>query len=71
MLVAMSTVAAVKAAISRLTLEERADVARSLHEWEDDAWDEQMRRDLGAGRSDRFLANVDDNIDHGRLCDLP
>jgi hypothetical protein len=39
----MSTVAEIKAAISQLTLEERAEVARCLHEWEDDAWDKQTQ----------------------------
>ena len=43
-LVCMSTVAEIKAAISQLTLEERAEVARCLHEWEDDAWDKQMQQ---------------------------
>jgi hypothetical protein len=32
----MSTVAEIKAAIPSLTLEERADVARCLSEWQDD-----------------------------------
>ena len=39
----MSTVAEIKAAISQLTLAERAEVARCLHEWEDDAWDKQTQ----------------------------
>jgi ribosome recycling factor len=33
----MSTVAEIKAAIPSLTLEERAEVARCLSEWQDDA----------------------------------
>ena len=32
----MSAVAEIKAAIPKLTLEERADVARCLSEWQDD-----------------------------------
>ena len=67
----MSTVADIKAAISQLTLEERAEVARCLHEWEDAAWDKQMQQDLAAGKLDRLLAKVDDDIDHGKLRDLP
>jgi ribosome recycling factor len=67
----MSTVAEIKAAISRLTLEERAEVARCLHEWEDDAWDEQIREDLAAGKLDTLLAKVDDDIDQAKLRDLP
>ena len=67
----MSTVAEIKAAISRLSLEERADVARCLHEWEDDAWDRQMQQDLAAGKLDRLLAKVDADIEAGKLRDLP
>jgi hypothetical protein len=52
----MSTVAEIKAAIPKLTLEERAEVARCLHEWEDDDWDRQMQQDLAAGKLDRVLA---------------
>ena len=63
----MSTVAEIKAAISRLSLEERADVARCLHEWEDDAWDRQMQQDLAAGKLDRLLAKVDADIEAGKL----
>ena len=70
-LVYMSTVTEIKAAISQLTLEERAEVARCLHEWEDDAWDKQIQQDLAAGKLDGLLAKVDDDIDHGKLRDLP
>ena len=70
-LVCMNTVAEVKAAIAQLTLEERAEVARCLHEWEDDAWDKEMQQDLAAGKLDGLLAKVDDDIDHGKLRDLP
>ena len=70
-MVGMSTVAEIKAAISQLTLEERAEVARCLHEWEDDAWDKQIQQDLAAGKLDGLLAKVDDDIDHGKLHDLP
>ena len=66
----MSTVAEIKAAISRLTLEERAEVARCLHEWEDNAWDKQMQQDLAAGKLDGLLAKVDDDIAHGKLREL-
>jgi hypothetical protein len=55
----MSTVAEIKAAIARLTLEERAEVARCLHEWEDDEWDRQMQEDVAAGKLNSLLAKVD------------
>ena len=67
----MSTVAEIKAAIARLTLEERAGVARCLHEWEDDAWDKQMQQDLAAGKLDSLLARADNDIAEGKLRDLP
>jgi len=54
-----------------LTLEERAEVARCLREWEDDAWDKQIQQDLAAGKLNGLLAKVDEDIDHGKLRDLP
>ena len=50
---------------------ERAEVARCLHEWEDDVWDKQIRQDLAAGKLNGLLAKVDDDIEHGKLRDLP
>ncbi|HMP81668.1 MAG TPA: hypothetical protein PKA41_03045 [Verrucomicrobiota bacterium] len=67
----MSTVAEIKAAIPKLTLEERAEVARALHCWEDDSWDEQMKRDLASGKLDKLISKVDDDIARGNLSDLP
>ena len=65
------TVQEIKAAIPSLTLEERAEVARCLHGWEDDAWDAQMKRDLAAGKLDKVLSKVDADIARGNLSDLP
>ena len=67
----MSTVAEIKAAIPSLTLEERAEIARCLGDWQDDAWDEQMTRDLAAGKLDKLLSKVDKDIAKGKLRDLP
>ena len=67
----MSTVAEIKAAIPKLTLEERAEVARCLGNWQDDEWDEQMKRDIAAGKLDKLLSKVDDDIAKGKLRDLP
>ncbi len=67
----MSTVQEIKAAIPRLTLEERAEVARCLHVWEDDAWDEQMKHDLTTGKLAKLLAKVDEDIARGNLSELP
>lgn len=67
----MSTLQEIKAAIPKLTLEERAELARCLHGWQDDAWDEQMKGDLAAGKLDGLLKKVDGDIDRGNFSDLP
>jgi hypothetical protein len=56
------TVEEIKAAIPKLTVEERAELARCLHGWEDDGWDAQMKRDLAAGKLDKLLKKVDADI---------
>ena len=61
----------IKASIPRLSLEERAEIARCLHGWEDDAWDGQMRQDLASGKLDPLLAKVDGDIEQGKLFDAP
>ncbi len=67
----MKTVEEIKAAIPHLTLEERAEVARCLHGWADDEWDEQMKRDLSTGKLGKLLAKVDEDIAQGKLSDPP
>jgi hypothetical protein len=67
----MSALEQIKEAIPKLTLEERAEVARCLHEWTDDAWDEQMRSDLAAGKLNSLLAKVDMEVAEGKLLDPP
>ncbi len=65
------TVDEIKAAIPKLTLDERAEVARALHGWEDDEWDKQIKRDLAAGKLEKLLSKVDSDICKGNLSDLP
>jgi hypothetical protein len=67
----MSTVAEIKAAIPSLTLAERAEVAHCLNQWQDDEWDEQMKRDLATGKFDQLLAKEDTDITQGHLHELP
>lgn len=67
----MSTLQEIKDAISKLTLEERAEVARCLHLWDDDEWDAQMKRDLATGKLNKALASVDADIAQGNLSELP
>ena len=49
----------IKDAIQRLTLEERAAVAACLHDWKDDEWDQQMKRDFAAGKFNKLLHELD------------
>ena len=67
----MSTVEEIKVAIEHLSLEERARLARWFHEWTDDAWDRQMQKDVAEGRLDELVAEVDRDIEAGRLQDMP
>jgi len=57
--------------VQSLTLEERAEVAACLHSWNDDEWDEQMKRDLASGKLDRILTRVDADIAANKLLDMP
>lgn len=57
----------IKAAIPNLSLEERAEVAQCLHDWQDDPWDEQIKRDLADGKLNKLLGEVDADIEKGNL----
>lgn len=61
----------IKTAIEQLSFEERAELAAWLHGWKDDEWDEQMKRDIAAGKFDAILREVDEDIQAGRLRDMP
>jgi hypothetical protein len=61
----------IKAAVQYLSLEERAEVAACLHSWNDDEWDEQMKRDLASGRLDKILARVDADIADNKIRGMP
>ena len=67
----MSTLDEIKAAIDKLSLEERADLARRLYGWQDDNWDRQIANDAKSGRLDAVLAEADEEIRAGQLRDLP
>jgi hypothetical protein len=61
----------IKEAIGQLSFKERAELAAWLHGWKDDDWDEQMKRDIANGKLDQVLREVDDDIQSGRLGDMP
>ena len=55
----MSTVEEIKTAISRLSLEERAELTAELCGWTDDDWDRQMTADAAAGKFARLNRKAD------------
>jgi len=61
------SLAEIKTAIEQLSFEERAQLAAWLHGWNDDEWDEQMKRDVAEGKLDLVLHEVEDDIKTGRL----
>ena len=65
------SLAEIKTAIQQLSFEERAELAAWLHGWDDDAWDEQMKRDIASGKLDTILHEVEDDIKAERLRDMP
>jgi hypothetical protein len=65
------SLAEIKTAIQQLSFQERAELAAWLHGWDDDDWDEQMKRDIASGKLDTILHEVEDDIKAGRLRDMP
>jgi len=61
----------IKTAIEQLSFEERAELAAWLHGWKDDEWDEQMKRDVAAGKLNHILRAVDEDILAGKLREMP
>ena len=55
------SLAEIKSAIQQLSFEQRAELAAWLHGWEDDDWDEQMKRDIAIGKLDDVLREVEQN----------
>lgn len=67
----MSTVEEIKAAIDRLSFEERARPERMLHGRADDDWDRRIASDASSRRLDKLLSDVDRETDAGEQRDLP
>jgi hypothetical protein len=65
------SLAEIKTAIQQLSFQERAELAAWLDGWDDDDWDEQMKRDIASGKLDTILHEVEDDIKAGRLRDMP
>jgi hypothetical protein len=67
----MSTVAEIKAAIPHLTLEEREEIARYLHDFDDD-WDRQMAEDAKpGGKLHRLMGQGEAEFKADKLRDFP
>jgi len=65
------SLAEIKSAIEQLSFEQRAELAAWLHGWNDDEWDQQMKRDIGSGKLDDVLREVEDDIKAGRVREMP
>ena len=65
------SLAEIKTAIEQLSFEERAQLAAWLHGWNDDEWDEQMKRDIASGKLDDVLREVEEDIKAGRVREMP
>ncbi|HEX7617912.1 MAG TPA: hypothetical protein VF480_04245 [Verrucomicrobiae bacterium] len=67
----MSTVAEIKAAIDRLSLQERCELEALLHPFDDDDWDRQMKRDAKpGGKLHRLMLQSEAEAKAGKLIDL-
>lgn len=49
----------------------RAQLAAWFHGWNDDKWDEWIKRDIATGEFDAILRELDDGLKAGRLRDMP
>jgi hypothetical protein len=68
----MSTVAEIKAALPALTLAEREEIARYLHDLDDDDWDRQMAEDAKpGGKLYRLMEQAEAEAEAGKLRDFP
>jgi len=65
------SLAEIKNAIQQLSFEQRAELAGWLHGWKDDAWDEQMKRDIASGKLDTVLHELEEDIKAGRVREMP
>jgi hypothetical protein len=67
----MSTVEEIKTAIEQLNFEQRTQLARWMHGWEDDDWDKQIAADAKAGKLDHLIHKAKADAKSGRLRNFP
>jgi hypothetical protein len=68
----MSTVAEIKAAIDRLSPQERCELEALLHPWDEDDWDRRMAADAESGGKLHDMMSVSrKNAQADKLLDFP
>jgi len=65
------TLTEIETELPKLTLEERAELARKLEALNGDAWDEQIRKDVRAGRLDFLFDEADAAYARGETEEWP
>ena len=66
----MSTIAEIREAIAKLSLEEQAELAAELCGWTDDDWDRQMQADAATGKFAAMDAQSREDLRAGRCLPL-
>jgi hypothetical protein len=68
----MTTVAEIKAAIDKLSPQERCELEALLHPWPEDEWDRQMSADAEpGGKLHKLMSASQENARAGKLQDFP
>ena len=68
----MSRVEEIKAAIDRLTPQERCELAALLNPPEEDDWDQQMKKDAEPGKKlDRLMEAANNEYKQGKSLPFP
>jgi hypothetical protein len=65
------SLAEIKTAVAALSPDELTELAAFIRERDNAAWDEQIKRDVAAGKLDHILREVDEDIRAGRLHEMP
>lgn len=60
------TIKEIETAITKLSVEDLAELAAWFADYHVEAWDRQIERDLDAGRLDALLADVDVEYEAGK-----
>ena len=69
--IAFVSLSEIKSAIKQLPVEQRAELAAWFHGWNDDEWDDQMKRDVASGKLDDVLHEIEEDIKTGHVREMP